>query len=592
MGTASGGVLGDRGGYSALPTPSDARMVTVLETAVYNSVRSVATVLAFIYVPFALIPLIRSGTAGAFLTLVTLAFAITMLVLRFAAERVPKGWAHTTVGVAIGLLVVRSLLGWSVYGGDSETGFVSGALMASGLACLSWSWMVALNAFGIAGWALIFGLRQHAWPESYMLILLLAGPGLAVALRRARIESLRREESLRIQDERRSEALAAAFQAVEQSEERFRGIVERIHDLFCRTDLDGNIEMVSPSVERYGYRPEELLGKPIHLLHTDVAQVNEGIRLLLERGEITDYEMPIRTKWGDRREAAVSARILQKDGKPVGFEGTLRDISERKRLAEELRQHREELEHAQRLRIMGEMVAQMAHELNQPLAAINAYAAACLRRLSSGERSTERLVDALDKISEQALRAGEIIRRARTFASKKPPRREPVDLIALIEDVLRLLEPETRQRGVAIRFDPPPSLPAVAVDRVQIQQVVANLLLNGAEALGAGANERVLSIVVSLHEDKAIEIAVRDSGRGLGASAEEVFEPFFTTKPDGLGMGLAISRSIVEAHSGRLWATPNAERGTTFHFTLPLVRATGRTVESASRKTEAGTRIG
>jgi PAS domain S-box-containing protein len=419
-----------------------------------------------------------------------------------------------------------------------------------------------------------------------MLLLLLAGPGLAIALRRARIEGLRREESFRIRDERSREALAAAFQAIEKSEERFRGIVERIQDLFCRTDLDGNIELVSPSVERYGYRPEELIGKPVHVLHTDAALVDEGIRLLLERGEITDYEMPVRTKDGQRREAAVSARVLHENGKPVGFEGTLRDISERKRLAEELRQHRDELEHAQRLRIMGEMVAQMAHELNQPLAAISAYAAACLHRINSGDTSSEKLGEALSKVREQALRAGEIIHRTRAFASKKAPRHEAVDVVTLLEDVLRLLEPETRQRSVTIRFDPPRRLPPISADRVQIQQVVANLLLNGAEALDPASNERVLTIVVSLIEDKKIEIAVRDSGRGLGAHAEDVFEPFFTTKPDGLGMGLAISRSIVEAHGGRLWATPNAERGTTFHFTLPLERPAARTAEYGSRNTE------
>jgi signal transduction histidine kinase len=136
-----------------------------------------------------------------------------------------------------------------------------------------------------------------------------------------------------------------------------------------------------------------------------------------------------------------------------------------------------------------------------------------------------------------------------------------------------LLEPETRQRNVTIRFDPPEYLPPISADRVQIQQVMVNLLLNGTEALDPKSSERVLSIVVSLVEDKTIEIAVRDSGPGLGPAGEDIFEPFFTTKRDGLGMGLAISRSIIDAHGGRLWATPNAERGTTFHFTLPLEQA-------------------
>lgn len=567
-----------------LPHVPDERMVAVLRTAAHKSIRPIATALAFAYIPFFLIPVIRSGGDGVPLTAVTLAFAAVMLVLRTTADRIPEGWAHQTVGLTLGLLLVRSLLGWWQYGGESETGFVSGALMLSGLACLSLAWVIALNLFGLAGWSIILWISHYAWPESYMLLLLGAGPALAVVLRRARIESLRREESLRIRTERTKESLAAAFQAIEQSEERFRGIVERIHDVFCRADLDGTLELVSPSVERYGYRPEELIGRPVHVLHADASQVAEGMRLLLERGEITDYECPVSTKSGKRREAAVSARVLYEDGQPVAFEGTVRDITERKRLAEELRQHKEELEHAQRLRIMGEMVAQMAHELNQPLAAINAYATACMRRVNSGEASSEKLAEGLGKISEQALRAGDIIARTRTFATKKAPRQETVDVVALLEEVLRLLEPEIRQRRVTIRFDPPRHLPPVLADRVQIQQVLVNLLLNGTEALES-IHDRVLSIVVSVVEDSAIEIAVRDSGRGLETNGEDIFEPFFTTKPDGLGMGLAISRSIVEAHGGRLWATPNAERGTTFHFTLPLERAAtqtnGRSADSA-----------
>jgi PAS domain S-box-containing protein len=568
-----GAALLDRSESSELPPVPDARMRDVLLTAAHKSLRPIVTALAFVYIPFALIPVVRSGRAGMLVALTTLAFALAMVAVRITADQFPKRWAHTTIGLVIGLLVIRSLLGWWLYGGDAETGFVSGALTASGVACLSSSWMVALNIFGVGGWALILGLSQYQWPQAYMLLLLFAGPALAVAFRRARIESVRREESFRIRDQRTKEALTAAFRAIEQSEERFRGIIERIHDVFCRTDAEGNIELVSPSVERYGYRPEEVLGKPVHQLHTDAAHVNEAIQLLIERGEIVDFELSIRTKGGEVRAGSVSARAIHENGTLVGFEGTMRDISERKRLAEDLRQHKEELEHAQRLRIMGEMVAQMAHELNQPIAAINAYAAACIRRVSTGEASKEILTETLEKICEQALRAGEIVYRTRTFAGKKPPQHENVDIVVLIENVLRLLEPETRQRNVTIRFDPPRHLPPISADRVQIQQVMVNLLLNGAEALDPKSTDRMLSIVVSHVEDKAIEIAVRDSGPGLGPAGEDIFEPFFTTKRDGLGMGLAISRSIIDAHGGRLWATPNAERGTTFHFTLPLEQA-------------------
>jgi two-component system sensor kinase FixL len=252
--------------------------------------------------------------------------------------------------------------------------------------------------------------------------------------------------------------------------------------------------------------------------------------------------------------------------------GTIHDITDRRKVEDEARALQERLTHFSRLSTMGEMAAGLAHEINQPLSAIATYAQACQRLIRLPEPALEDVVDALEQINAQALRAGEVIRRLRTFVKNREVRREPVDCTRLLEDLRMLADTDARLHNIRLRIDSEGGLPTVYADPIQLQQVVLNLVRNAIDAMTEVPEERreVLLITRKASEDE-IEIVVADHGTGLAPEAtEHLFNPFFTTKASGTGLGLAISRSIVRAHGGRLWHTPNAECGARFHFTLPV----------------------
>lgn len=236
----------------------------------------------------------------------------------------------------------------------------------------------------------------------------------------------------------------------------------------------------------------------------------------------------------------------------------------------ELQRHQADLAHVLRVGAMGEMVAQLAHELTQPLGAIANYAAGCRHRLRASTRADGDLVEAVDHIAAEALRAGEIIRRIRGFVRNAPPNRSATDVNALVRDVVSLIGPEARANQITLQSSLQDGLSAINVDAVQIEQVLINLVRNGLESLRQRSHgERVLAI--STRDAGAdVEIAVSDSGIGLGSvEPEALFEPFYTTKSDGLGMGLAISRAIIQAHGGRIWVVSSLQGGAAFHFALP-----------------------
>ncbi len=235
----------------------------------------------------------------------------------------------------------------------------------------------------------------------------------------------------------------------------------------------------------------------------------------------------------------------------------------------ELRRHQAELAHVLRVGTMGEMAAQLAHELTQPLGAIANFAAGARRRLLAQGADPE-LIAVVDHVSTEALRAGDIIRRLRALIRKDGPQRSAVAINALVREVAELIRGEAHEHAVRLVLRLDPELPHVAADAVQIEQVLLNLVRNALEAMhDAGGAAPVLTIETRRGSDAAVEVAVHDSGPGIDAAeAERIFEPFHTTKPSGLGMGLAISRSIIEAHGGRLWLSPSGARGATFRFTL------------------------
>lgn len=357
--------------------------------------------------------------------------------------------------------------------------------------------------------------------------------------------------------------------------EQLRALIENTSDIITIVNEDGTIRYESPSIERIlGYRSEDLIGRNVlDFVHPeDVTAAERVLKLALHNpGMPQSIELRFQHRDG-------SWRVLEVIGKrptsPPGMDGVVvdsRDVTERKRIEAEARQHQEELSYLVRLSTMGEMAAGLAHELNQPLAAITNYAKGCVRRIATGVGKPAEIVPALDKIAAQAMRAGDIIRRLRSLLRKGEVRQELVDVNELVREVARLLDAEAREHAVRLRLDLAPEVPQVCVDAIQVEQVLVNLVRNGLEAVSGVEGEARELLLQTTGTDDTLEVAVSDNGEGLSTDiAEKMFDPLFSTKSGSLGMGLSISRSIVEAHGGRLWATANPGRGTTFRFTLPL----------------------
>jgi signal transduction histidine kinase len=252
------------------------------------------------------------------------------------------------------------------------------------------------------------------------------------------------------------------------------------------------------------------------------------------------------------------------------------DITERKRAELEAQRSREELAHFTRVTTMGELTASLAHELNQPLTGILANAQAARRYLDATPPDLGEVREILSDIVDDDKRAAEVIQRLRDLLRKGESQQVPLDLNALVRDVARLVSSDAVIRNVTVTLTLDPDLPLVSGDRVQLQQVVLNLLINGMEAMGESAvGEQPLVVRTERTDAPGAQVLVRDAGPGLRAGTQElVFEPFYTTKPAGMGMGLAIARSIIEAHGGTIWAANNPVRGATFHFALPGIDRT------------------
>ena len=285
--------------------------------------------------------------------------------------------------------------------------------------------------------------------------------------------------------------------------------------------------------------------------------------------ELFDGELqhPLSGRWYNVRERAT--RWV--DGRVVRM-AIAADITDRMEVEQAERQQEERLHRTARLITMGEMASTLAHELNQPLGAISNYAMGCVKRLQSGEYRNEDLLSAMQKASYQAERAGKIIRRIRDFVRKSEPRRGAVPLDDVIEDAISFAEIDARRAGVKVVADIAPDLQKVSADRIQIEQVVLNLVRNGIDAMKEiGEQTHPLRVRARALDARMVEVAVIDRGAGITeAERERLFTPFFTTKPEGMGMGLSICRSIIEFHEGRLWEEANPDGGTIFRFTLPM----------------------
>ncbi len=266
---------------------------------------------------------------------------------------------------------------------------------------------------------------------------------------------------------------------------------------------------------------------------------------------------------------------LNDDGQVLREVGTIHDITDRRRAEDEARQMQERIAHFGRISTMGEMAAGIAHEVNQPLTAIATYAQACQRLISTGNFTNEEIAEALAHIGAQALRAGEVIRRLRTFVKNREVRRELMEANRLLEDVLTLAQTDARHNGVQISIETASESPLVQADAVQIQQVILNLIRNSIDAMqSVPESRRQILLRTRVDAEGDVEFMVADRGPGVDpAAAADLFNPFFTTKPGGMGLGLSISRSIVRAHGGKLWCSPNPGGGARFFFTLPAITA-------------------
>lgn len=273
----------------------------------------------------------------------------------------------------------------------------------------------------------------------------------------------------------------------------------------------------------------------------------------------------------------IAHTTLNAEGRPLRQVGTIHDITDRRRAEDEARQMQDRIAHFGRISTMGEMAAGIAHEVNQPLTAIATYAQASQRLIAAGDFSPAEIAEALEHISAQALRAGEVIRRLRTFVKNREVKRELIEANRLLEDVLTLAQTDARHHGVHISLDAASQAPQVQADAVQIQQVILNLVRNSIDAM-QNVPEPRREIMLRTHVDAEgdVEFMVADRGIGLDpATVAELFNPFYTTKPGGTGLGLSISRSIIRAHGGKLWCSPNPGGGARFFFTLPAISSTG-----------------
>jgi PAS domain S-box-containing protein len=367
------------------------------------------------------------------------------------------------------------------------------------------------------------------------------------------------------------------YATVQSRENSLRLVIDTIPAFVWSGLPDGTFDLVSRSwLDYIGCTWEELSarGGLASALHPDDVEVSIGTwRKARELGTHSEHELRMRRADGEYRWFLSRAQPLRDErGNVVRWYGTVIDITERRVSEDALRDAREELARAARLTTMGELAASIAHEINQPLAAIVGQGSAGLRWLKRDTPELDEARDAFEQIVSNGQRAADVIRGLRALAKKSGPQPTSLDIDDAIDEVLMLTRNEAERQDVMMRIDLAVGDRPVMGDRVQLQQVMVNLILNAVDAMKAVDDRaRVLSVSSALTEPGGVLIAIEDSGPGLDpAIAPHIFDPFVTTKPDGLGMGLSICRSIIDAHGGRLWVSPGAAHGTVFRFTLPI----------------------
>jgi two-component system, LuxR family, sensor kinase FixL len=354
-----------------------------------------------------------------------------------------------------------------------------------------------------------------------------------------------------------------------------RSILETVPDAMVVIDQHGAIQLFSKAAERlFGWQPDEVYGQNVRMLMPSPyrEQHDEYLGRYLATGERRIIGIG-RIVVGQRKNGStfpmeLSVGEVNQSGRRL-FTGFVRDLTERQQTRARLQEMQDELLHVSRLRSMGEMAAALAHELNQPLTATANYVAAALRLIDAPQPNLGHIRQAVAFASAQTQRSGDIIRRLRAFVERGETARRSEQVDVLVEEASALALVGLGDRGVTVKFERDPALPPVIVDRVQVQQVLLNLLRNAVEAMETSP-VRELTLGTA-RWDSMVAVSVVDTGGGIPPSIEaQLFQPFVTTKSQGMGIGLSVSRAIVEAHGGRLWVEPNPGGGSVFRFTLPV----------------------
>jgi len=361
-------------------------------------------------------------------------------------------------------------------------------------------------------------------------------------------------------------------------EAHLRSILDTVPDAMIVIDEQGIMHSFSSAAERqFGYSAAEVLGKNVKMLMPSPYRENHDgyIERYLRTGERRIIGIG-RLVVGERKDGSTFPMELavgeMKSGNQRFFTGFVRDLTERQKTETRMQELQSEIVHISRLTAMGEMASALAHELNQPLSAIANYLKGGRRMLESGaDEHVEIVREAMDKAAEQALRAGQIIRRLRDFVSRGESERRVESISKLIEEASALALVGAGEHSIRVRFELDPEIDLVLADKVQIQQVLLNLMRNAVEEL-ANSPRRELTVSTSQVDGDLTEVAVADTGPGIAEDiASQLFQPFVTTKRHGMGVGLSISRTIIDAHGGRLWVQPTPGGGATFKFTLRAV---------------------
>jgi PAS domain S-box-containing protein len=355
------------------------------------------------------------------------------------------------------------------------------------------------------------------------------------------------------------------------SEARFRAFVDFAADAFMLHSEDGTIlDANRQACESLGYTREELIGSHPTSFDPDLKPRLEVLKDRLSAGEIFTFESRNRRNDGTLFSVEVRVRPFRDRGRRFAV-SLARDITDRKRAEEKLHEARAELAQVSRVTTLGELTAAIAHEVSQPLTGIVSSGNACLRWLANDALDLDAARRAVERMIRDSSRAAEVVSRIRALVKKSPPRYDWLDINSAIGDVLSLVGTEVQRNRVSLRMKLADGLPLVFGDRIQLQQVILNLVKNASEAMEAVADRPPeLSISSEKTTSNEVLVTVSDSGPGFdGANLENIFDAFYSTKPEGMGIGLAVSRSIIEAHGGKLWATPNEPHGAVFRFNLP-----------------------